>query len=132
MLGGGAGDAGEANSGGSREFYEFVLPPVDIHEDPSGPVTVVADVPGFGMEDISVRVSGDLLTIRAEKRGGSDGGAGPGKPVSLQRPRRLDKTVRLPGGGWAKADAEAGQCTATCSGGVLTVTIPRSGRPAGA
>ena len=107
-----------------------MLPPVDIHEDPSGPVTVVADVPGFGMEDISVRVSGDLLTIRAEKR--EKVGARPGKPVSLQRPRRLDKTVRLPGGGWAKADAEAGQCTATCSGGVLTVTIPRSGRPAGA
>ena len=127
MLDGAAGDAGEANGGGSREFYEFVLPPVDIHEDPSGPVTVVADMPGFGMEDISVRVSGDLLTIRAEKRGGSDGGAGPGRPVSLQRPRRLDKTVRLPGGG----GAEAGPCTATCSGGVLTVTIPRSRRPAG-
>lgn len=129
MLGRAAGDAGEANSGGSREFYEFVLPPVDIHEDPSGPVTVVADVPGFGMEDISVRVSGDLLTIRAEKRGGSDGEAGPGKPVSLQRPRRLDKTVRLPAGG---GTAGAGPCTATCSGGILTVTIPRSGRPAGA
>lgn len=130
MLSGAAGGAGEVNGGGSREFYEFVLPPIDIHEDPSGPVTVVADVPGFGMEDISVRVSGDLLTIRAEKR--EKIGAGPGKPVSLQRPRRLDKTVRLPGGGWAEADAEAGQCTATCSGGVLTVTIPRSGRPAGA
>ena len=125
-MSGAAGGAGEVNGGGSREFYEFVLPPIDIHEDPSGPVTVVADVPGFGMEDISVRVSGDLLTIRAEKR--EKVGAGPGRPVSLQRPRRLDKTVRLPGGG---GTAGAGPCTATCSGGVLTVTIPRSGRPAG-
>lgn len=113
-----------AGSGGPREFYEFVLPPVDIHEDPSGPITVVADVPGFGMEDISVRVHGDLLTIRAERRSSGGGEeARRGRAVSLQRPRRLDKTVRLP----ARIDGPAAEsCTASCAGGVLTVSIPRA------
>lgn len=113
----GGGAAGEGAGGTTIEFYEFVLPPVDIREDPSG-LTVLADVPGFGMEDISVRVRGDLLTIRAEK--GEGGGHEPGRAVSLQRPRRLDKTVRLP----YPAGGE-GRCTATCAGGVLTVRIPR-------
>lgn len=101
-----------------------MLPPVDIREDPSGPITVVADVPGFGMEDISVRVHGDLLTIRAERRnGGGEEEARLGRAVSLQRPRRLDKTVRLP----ARVDGPAAEsCTASCAGGVLTVSIPRA------
>lgn len=122
-AGGGREEVG--GSGGPREFYEFVLPPVDIREDPSGPITVVADVPGFGMEDISVRVHGDLLTIRAERRSGGGGGeeARLGRAVSLQRPRRLDKTVRLP----ARIDGPAAEsCTASCAGGVLTVSIPRA------
>ena len=122
-AGGGREEVG--GSGGPREFYEFVLPPVDIREDPSGPITVVADVPGFGMEDISVRVHGDLLTIRAERRSGGGGGeeARRGRAVSLQRPRRLDKTVRLP----ARIDGPAAEsCTASCAGGVLTVSISRA------
>ena len=121
---GGAGEEGAGGAGGPREFYEFVLPPVDIREDPSGPITVVADVPGFGMEDISVRVHGDLLTIRAERRnGGGEEEARLGRAVSLQRPRRLDKTVRLP----ARVDGPAAEsCTASCAGGVLTVSIPRA------
>lgn len=128
MLGRAAGGAGDT----PREFYEFVLPPVDIHEDQGG-LTVTADVPGFAMEDISVRVSGDLLTIRAERRGG-DWGAGGNRAVSLQRPRRLDKTVRLPAraGRAAAAAADKEACTATCAGGVLTVRIPRVGRQGGA
>ena len=115
----GAGAAGDGADGRTIEFYEFVLPPVDIREDPSG-LTVLADVPGFGMEDISVRVRGDLLTIRAERGGG--GASGRGRAVSLQRPRRLDKTVRLP---HSAAGAE-GRCTAACADGVLTVRIPRA------
>lgn len=116
MLGGAPGGDDTAADGRTREFYEFVLPPVDIREDAAG-LTVLADVPGFRMGDISVRVRGDLLTIRAEG-GGVDGVDG--RAVSLQRPRRLDKTVRLP----APA-VEEGRCTATCADGVLTVRIPR-------
>ena len=113
----------------TREFYEFVLPPVDISVDASGRAVVVIDVPGFGIDDISVRVEGDLLTVRAEKPEAEGAGKG-GEPaaaaaaaaaVQLQRPRRLDKTIRLP----VRAGAGALEsCTARCADGVLTVIVP--------
>ena len=111
----------------TREFYEFVLPPVDISVDASGRAVVVIDVPGFGIDDISVRVEGDLLTVRAERpeaEGAGKGGepaAAAAEAVQLQRPRRLDKTIRLP----VRAGAGAREsCTARCADGVLTVTVP--------
>ena len=114
----------------TREFYEFVLPPVDISVDASGRAVVVIDVPGFGIDDISVRVEGDLLTVRAERPEAEGAGKG-GEPaaaaaaaaaaVQLQRPRRLDKTIRLP----VRAGAGAREsCTARCADGVLTVIVP--------
>ena len=110
----------------TREFYEFVLPPVDISVDASGRAVVVIDVPGFGIDDISVRVEGDLLTVRAERpkaEGAGNGGepAAAAAAVQLQRPRRLDKTIRLP----VRAGAGAREsCTARCADGVLTVIVP--------
>ena len=115
----------------TREFYEFVLPPVDISVDASGRAVVVIDVPGFGIDDISVRVEGDLLTVRAERpeaEGAGNGGepataaaAAAAAAVQLQRPRRLDKTIRLP----VRASAGAREsCTARCADGVLTVIVP--------
>ena len=110
----------------TREFYEFVLPPVDISVDASGRAVVVIDVPGFGIDDISVRVEGDLLTVRAERpeaEGAGKGGepAAAAEAVQLQRPRHLDKTIRLP----VRAGAGAREsCTARCADGVLTVTVP--------
>jgi len=122
-------DKGRGNGAGgyeTREFYEFVLPPVDISVDASGRAVVVIDVPGFGIDDISVRVEGDLLTVRAERPEAEGAGKG-GEPaaaeaaaVQLQRPRRLDKTIRLP----VRAGAGAREsCTARCADGVLTVTV---------
>ena len=112
----------------TREFYEFVLPPVDISVDASGRAVVVIDVPGFGIDDISVRVEGDLLTVRAERpeaggagKGGEPAAAAAAAAVQLQRPRRLDKTIRLP----VRAGAGAREsCTARCADGVLTVIVP--------
>ena len=111
----------------TREFYEFVLPPVDISVDASGRAVVVIDVPGFGIDDISVRVEGDLLTVRAERpeaEGAGNGGepaAAAAAAAQLQRPRRLDKTIRLP----VRAGAGAREsCTARCADGVLTVIVP--------
>ena len=40
----------------SREFYEFVMPPVDVYE--SGPDLVIAiDLPGFQKTDIHLSIS---------------------------------------------------------------------------
>ena len=109
----------------TREFYEFVLPPVDVRVGPSG-TTVDIDVPGFGRRDVKLSLSGDLLTIRAEKPG--EGGSPEEEAVSVQRPRRLDKTVRLPAGA---GGCDAGACTARYADGVLTVSIPAAGAASG-
>ncbi|MFZ0628230.1 MAG: Hsp20/alpha crystallin family protein, partial [Nitrososphaeraceae archaeon] len=50
----------------SREFYEFVLPPVDIYEDGTE-LVVIVDLPGFQKKDIHVNIAKDILTLR-EKR----------------------------------------------------------------
>ena len=47
----------------SREFYEFVLPPVDIYED-GIELVVIVDLPGF--QKIYVNISKDILTLRAK------------------------------------------------------------------
>lgn len=43
------------------------FPPVDIKEE-NDAIVVKADLPGVKKEDIEVRVDGNLLTIRAEKK----------------------------------------------------------------
>ena len=50
----------------SREFYEFVLPPVDIYEDGTE-LVVIVDLPGFQKKDIHVNISKDILTLRAKR-----------------------------------------------------------------
>lgn len=50
----------------SKEFYEFVLPPVDIYEDGTE-LVIVIDLPGFQKKDIHVNIAKDILTIRAKR-----------------------------------------------------------------
>ena len=39
----------------SREFYEFVLPPVDIYEDGTE-LVIIVDLPGFQKKDIHINI----------------------------------------------------------------------------
>ncbi|MGI0024808.1 MAG: Hsp20/alpha crystallin family protein, partial [Nitrososphaera sp.] len=50
----------------SREFYEFVMPAIDIVEDGSD-LLVAIDLPGFAKKDISLRISGNVLSISAKR-----------------------------------------------------------------
>ena len=56
----------------SREFYEFVLPPVDIYEDGTE-LVVIVDLPGFQKKDIHVQLDfarqGQTLVCRIEDNG---------------------------------------------------------------
>jgi len=56
----------------SREFYEFVMPAIDIAEEGSD-LVVTIDLPGFAKKDINLRITGNVLSISAKKRAG--GGA---------------------------------------------------------
>ena len=50
----------------SKEFYEFVLPPIDMHLTDEN-LKVIIDIPGFLKKDIELSLSGDILSIKAEK-----------------------------------------------------------------
>ena len=74
----------------SREFFEFVLPPIDLHEE-NGNLIVTVDIPGFDKNDIKVSMNGNVLSINAEKKDAVNG-----RPIMKQRPCVIDKKMRLP------------------------------------
>ena len=105
----------------TREFYEFVLPPVDIRMTETEFVVVI-DVPGFPKSDIDIRLDGNMLLVRAKRE---EAESEDDKIVCTQRPRILDKKIRLPADALDLADSVG---SARCADGVLTITVPRSKR----
>ena len=76
----------------SREFYEFVLPPVDMHLTDEN-LKIIIDIPGFSKKDIDLSLSGDILSINAEKIIDEKDS----KTLILnQRPNKINKKIRLP------------------------------------
>ena len=76
----------------SREFYEFVLPPVDMHLTDEN-LKIIIDIPGFSKKDIELSLSGDILSINAEKIIDEKDS----KTLILnQRPNKINKKIRLP------------------------------------
>ncbi|MEK6877195.1 MAG: archaeal heat shock protein Hsp14 [Thermoproteota archaeon] len=99
----------------SREFYEFVLPPIDIMLD-EGTLIVTIDLPGFDKKDIKLRINGNILSINAKRETEHDG-----TMVWHQRPHEIDKKIRLP------IDVKEGEeavGSAKYLHGVLTLKIP--------
>jgi len=101
----------------SREFYEFVLPPVDMKID-GNILTIVIDIPGFDKKDINLSINGNILSINAEKKVDKEK---KDTVICNQRPNIIDKKIRLPihiKHGEEKVDS------AKYSDGVLTISIP--------
>lgn len=74
----------------SREFYEFVLPPVDmILENDS--LVIVVDLPGFEKKDIKLSIHKNILSINAQKSESKSTGV-----ICRQRPDTIDKKILLP------------------------------------
>ncbi|MGQ0772527.1 MAG: archaeal heat shock protein Hsp14 [Nitrososphaerota archaeon] len=101
----------------SREFYEFVLPPVDMYLDDDS-LTVVVDLPGFEKKDIKLTLHRNILSISAEKHDSQKGDA-----VCKQRPNIIDKRIPLP---IHVKDDEESLGSAKFVQGVLTIKIPVS------
>ena len=76
----------------SREFYEFVLPPIDMHLDDEK-LKLIIDIPGFVKEDINLTLCGDILSIKAKKNIDEKQNE---KLVCNQRPNIIDKKIRIP------------------------------------
>ncbi|NDB51067.1 MAG: Hsp20/alpha crystallin family protein [Nitrososphaeria archaeon] len=97
----------------SREFYEFVLPPVDmILEDNSLAITI--DMPGFEKKDIKLSIHKNILNITAQKPESKTEGI-----IYKQRPNIIDKKILLP----VHIEEDA-VISAKLSQGVLTVKVP--------
>lgn len=99
----------------SREFYEFVLPPVDMYLD-NEKLTLLIDLPGFAKKDIKLSLDGNILSIQAHKEISDEKNH---NMICNQRPNIIDKKIRLP------IDLREEQVSAAkYEHGVLTVTIP--------
>ena len=100
----------------SREFYEFVMPPVDIYEDGSD-LVVLIDLPGFQKKDINIKISKNILSIRAQRPVVDE--------VSVyyfhQRPKKIEKEVPLP---IDLTDEENVSTKAEYVDGVVSLRIP--------
>ncbi len=104
----------------SREFFEFVMPPVDIVED-GNELVILADMAGFSKDDISVRISDRVLTISAKREPVEHAGSS----YWQQRPLRAEKKIPLP----MKVGEEGKEAAAkaTYRQGVLEIRIPITG-----
>ena len=100
----------------SREFYEFVMPAIDIVEDGSD-LMVTIDLPGFAKKDINLRITGNILSISAKR----DKDEALGTVYYRHRPAKIDKKVLLPIS-VKEEDKVVGK--ATYDNGVVTLKIP--------
>ena len=102
----------------SREFYEFVLPPVDIYEDGTE-LVIIVDLPGFQKKDIHVNISKDILTIRANRAIDIESHV-----IHFnQRPTRIEKKIPLP---LSIPEDDNANSKADYANGILKIKIPIS------
>ena len=98
----------------SREFYEFVLPPVDMYLD-NEKLTLLIDLPGFAKKDIKLSLDENILSIQARKEISDERNH---NMICNQRPNIIDKKIRLP------VELVEGVSSAKYENGVLTIIIP--------
>jgi HSP20 family protein len=100
-----------------RPLAEEWIPPVDI-SDTADKVTVRVEVPGMDAKDIDISLSGDILTIKGEKKAGKEE-KGENFYLVERSYGSFARSLRLP------AVVEADKIEATYKQGVLTITCPK-------
>ena len=75
----------------SKEFYEFIMPAIDMIED-GNDLLVIIDLPGFAKKDIRLRIVGNLLSINAKREPEENTGT----VYYRQRPSLIEKKIILP------------------------------------
>jgi HSP20 family molecular chaperone IbpA len=100
----------------SREFYEFVMPAIDMVEDGSD-LVVTIDLPGFAKKDINLRITGNVLSISAKR----EQEEALGTVHYRHRPVKIDKRVLLP---ISVKEEEKVVGKATYENGVVTLKVP--------
>ena len=97
------------------------LSPVDVDVvDDGDEIVVVADLPGFNKEDISVKADAHRLLVEAEHQATTE--TEDDDFYRRERTREsLSRTVPLP------VEVEAGEADASYDDGVLSVRLPKAG-----
>jgi HSP20 family molecular chaperone IbpA len=106
----------QPSQGAATRTAPALLPPVDIFEDGAG-ITVLADLPGVGREDLSIGVDGRTLTIEAPLRLGEANSL-----VSVYaevRANHFRRSFEL------SSDLDTTRIDAGLRDGVLTLRIPK-------
>ena len=103
--------------GRSRDFYEFVMPAIDMVED-GNDLVVTIDLPGFAKKDINLRITGNVLSIMAKR----DQAEILGTVYYRHRPLKIDKKVLLPIS--VKEEEKVVVGKATYENGVVTLKLP--------
>lgn len=102
---------------GQQRQAPAILPPVDIWEDENG-ITLCADMPGVGREQLNVRVDGETLTIEGEAKLDAPANMEP-LYVEINSPR-YRRSFAL------SRELAADKINAKIQDGVLTLNIPKS------
>src|SRR5918995_6638745 len=102
----------------SREFFEFVMPAIDMYEEGSE-LVVLIDLPGFSKQDISLRILDNVLSIIAKRQ--SEDNKIIGTVYIRQRPLHINKKVPLP---IKVTEEDQVLGSATYIDGVVTLRIP--------
>lgn len=100
----------------SREFYEFVMPAIDMVED-GNELLVTIDMPGFAKKDISLRISGNILSISGKREPAESLGT----VYYKHRPLKIDKKIILP---LTVKEEDKVVGKATYENGVVSLRIP--------
>ena len=102
---------------GTARTTPALLPPVDIFEDAGG-ITLCADLPGVGREDLTIGVDGRNLTIEAPLKLGE---ANSLTPVYAEvRANQFRRSFEL------SSDLDTSKIDAGLRDGVLTLRIPKA------
>jgi HSP20 family protein len=102
----------------SREFFEFVMPALDMYEDGSD-LVILIDLPGFSKQDISLRILENVLSISAKRQRNES--TSTGAVYLQQRPLHINKKVPLP---IKVTEEDQVLGSATYVDGVVTLRIP--------
>jgi len=106
----------------AREFYEFIMPPIDITEDEHD-LIIKIDLAGFAKNEINISIMEDTLSIKAKR----ELKASTANTYCMHRPTNIDRKIKLP---LSPKDYEQEQVIgkATYVDGVVTLKIPLKNR----
>lgn len=106
-------------SGAMRLFSDMPpIPAMDLVES-DGHYDVTAELPGMDPKQLEIKVAGDTLVIKGEKREETER-KDKDHHVSERRYGTFQRTMRLP------EDADRDKIAARYANGILTVTVPKS------